>query len=302
MNAEHCMCIALFSYSSAVLCFCLCSQTGANKGLGYLVVSMLARSDPHLTVLLGSRNAANGAASVAALNQPNVRALEIDVTRSDSVDAAVREVTNTYGGLDILCNNAGVFDKPKDNSGDVTTFDNTLPTNYFGLVETNEKFLPVLKPNGRIVNVASELGVAALKNMAPDLRNKFLEPNITVKEVGHKETAEECICMRRVLLIRVAFLVPFSSSPPQVTSLVHSFRDSCVRGTAKADGWAPSAYGVSKAAVINYTRALAKTVEKGITVAAVCPGWCRTDMGSQNASQEQRSRDTRRYAREVKKR
>jgi len=42
-------------------------------------------------------------------------------------------------------------------------------------------------------------------------------------------------------------------------------------------------YGMSKAAVNHYTKALA-AVEKDIVVAAMCPGWVQTDMGGANAA------------------
>ncbi|HEX4479581.1 MAG TPA: SDR family NAD(P)-dependent oxidoreductase, partial [Rudaea sp.] len=85
---------------------------------------------------------------------------------SKSIAAAVGEITRKHGRLDILINNAGVFiddgqKKPSEQSMDV--WRKTFDTNVFGLVETTDAFLPLLKKSdaGRIVNVSSVLGSIA---------------------------------------------------------------------------------------------------------------------------------------------
>ena len=52
-------------------------------------------------------------------------------------------------------------------------------------------------------------------------------------------------------------------------------------GTHAAHGWPSSMYGVSKLGEAALTRVLAAEVAKdGIFAAAICPGWCATDMSS----------------------
>lgn len=123
--------------------------TGANKGLGYFVASQLAGSDPHLTVLVGSRDAARGEEAVKAIKLPNVRPITIDVSSKSSIADAFEEVKKTYGGLDLLCNNAGIFIRGRDANADHAAIDETIAVNYRGALDMCHTFLPIIRQNGR---------------------------------------------------------------------------------------------------------------------------------------------------------
>jgi len=137
--------------------------TGANKGIGFETARQLGKQE--VTILIGARDAAKGEAAAARLRGEglDVRSLPLDVTETDSIRRAVDKVTQEFGRLDILINNAGVMvddqtKKVSEQSLDAwrTTFD----TNVFGLVATTQAFLPLLRKSaaGRIVNLSSILG------------------------------------------------------------------------------------------------------------------------------------------------
>ena len=68
-----------------------------------------------------------------------------------------------HGKLDILVNNAGIMadDADKGVSGQsIATWRKTFDTNLFGVIDTTQAFLPLLRKSdaGRIVNVSSLLG------------------------------------------------------------------------------------------------------------------------------------------------
>ncbi len=131
--------------------------TGANKGLGFHVARQLAEAG--LTVYLGARDAARGAAAVAGLAGLEVRAIAIDVTRADTLAAASAQL----GSLDILINNAGIAGLAGLAPPSQTTLEvlrEIYETNVFGVVATTNAFLPLLRksPSPRIVNVSSGLG------------------------------------------------------------------------------------------------------------------------------------------------
>jgi NAD(P)-dependent dehydrogenase (short-subunit alcohol dehydrogenase family) len=138
--------------------------TGANKGIGLETARQLAQQK-NITVLLGSRDLAKGEAAARELGKGglDVRALEIDVNESTSVQKAVAQVKRDFGRLDILINNAGVlvddYNK-KVSEQSLDTWRATFETNVFGLVTTTQAFLPLLRESdaGRIVNVSSILG------------------------------------------------------------------------------------------------------------------------------------------------
>jgi NAD(P)-dependent dehydrogenase (short-subunit alcohol dehydrogenase family) len=82
--------------------------TGANKGLGGEVVRELARKG--MNVYLGSRDRERGRQAAADFVRENlaVSVIELDVTDLASVARAAAQITNDYGHLDVLINNAGI--------------------------------------------------------------------------------------------------------------------------------------------------------------------------------------------------
>jgi NAD(P)-dependent dehydrogenase (short-subunit alcohol dehydrogenase family) len=137
--------------------------TGANKGLGFETARQLGKQG--ITVLIGSRDAARGAAAVATLTKEGItaHAIAIEVTNQASITAAAAEVATRFGKLDILINNAGVLDYAADTGVETTsieTFRRVFETNLFGLVAVTQAFLPLVKKSdaGRIVNLSSILG------------------------------------------------------------------------------------------------------------------------------------------------
>ena len=140
--------------------------TGANKGIGLETARQLGRQG--ITVLIGSRDPARGAAAVRDLAQDGIqaKAIQLEVTDAASIRSAADQVNSEHGRLDILINNAGILDYAAETGPQTTTiatFRRVFETNFFGLVAVTQAFLPLLKrsPAGRIVNLSSILGSIA---------------------------------------------------------------------------------------------------------------------------------------------
>ncbi|CAF1236755.1 unnamed protein product [Adineta steineri] len=134
--------------------------TGANKGIGFEITKQLAQKGIH--VLLGSRDEVRGKKAVEQLTAENlpVSLIIIDVTNQSTIDAAVNEVTNKYGHLDILINNSGVYAKePRPSELTVDDIRHNFDVNFFGAFSVTKAFLPLIRKStaGRIVNVSSGL-------------------------------------------------------------------------------------------------------------------------------------------------
>src|SRR5271155_5553192 len=79
--------------------------TGASTGIGEAIARRLARAGAAIAVAdLNSEGAAEVAQSIGGGSFP----VPIDITRSDSVNAAVAEVLSRTGRIDVLVNNAGI--------------------------------------------------------------------------------------------------------------------------------------------------------------------------------------------------
>jgi NAD(P)-dependent dehydrogenase (short-subunit alcohol dehydrogenase family) len=143
--------------------------TGANKGIGLEISRNLANAG--CTVLLGARNVNRGQRAATQLQQAglrDVRFIELDVTKQDTITAAARHIENQYGHLDILLNNAGVNLRGDGLPGaaDFGTVQKVFDTNFFGALRVVQTMLPLLRksPAGRIVNVSSGLGSLAFNS------------------------------------------------------------------------------------------------------------------------------------------
>lgn len=144
--------------------------TGANKGIGRETARRLAELG--MTVLIGARDRARGAAAVDALRETSrdVHLVLLDVASEPSVARAAADVTERFGRLDVLVNNAGIArgaGSPSNQS--LEAMRDIFATNVLGPVAVVQAFLPLLQrsPAARIVNVSSAVGSLTLAS-APD--------------------------------------------------------------------------------------------------------------------------------------
>lgn len=136
--------------------------TGANKGIGFEVARAIAKSG--YVVFLGARNPTTGREAAVTLmsERLDVRFVELDVTRMETISAAAERIQAEFGKLDVLVNNAGIAD-PHDgppSRANVDAIERVLRTNFVGAVAMAQAVLPLLRKSdsGRIVNVSSDLG------------------------------------------------------------------------------------------------------------------------------------------------
>ncbi len=138
--------------------------TGAASGLGAALADAFeARGDRVLrTDVRGERGLETG------LRPSSTAVLGLDITSDDDWAAALAHVEETWGGLDVLVNNAGVAGGGRL---DVATHDEwqwIFDINLFGMVRGLRTFVPMLKQqgSGALVNVASLAGLVHPAGMA----------------------------------------------------------------------------------------------------------------------------------------
>lgn len=136
--------------------------TGGNRGIGLEICRQLAARGAQ--VVLTARNAEAGEAAVKKLAAQNLAAQfhALDVTDSASVAGLRDWLDRTFGRLDVLVNNAGIFSKDDGSGLDVKleTVRTTFETNTLGALHLSQALAPLLKRSGagRIINVSSGLG------------------------------------------------------------------------------------------------------------------------------------------------
>lgn len=130
--------------------------TGGASGIGEATCKELARAGAQ--VIIGDINLEQ--AKLLAESLGNATPLHLDVTKRDSIEAAVA----TLGKLDILVNNAGIA-----SVGDITKiepeeFDRVMEVNVKSVYLVTRAFLPLLlASHGCIVNIGSVAGQVGIK-------------------------------------------------------------------------------------------------------------------------------------------
>lgn len=141
--------------------------TGANKGIGLEVAKQLAQKG--FFVYLGSRNEESGVAAAEMLKAEgiiNVEAVQLDVTKQNSIDAARKQIEEKTGVLDVLVNNAGISGGFPQSalSATMDQFKTVYETNVFGVIAVTQAFIDLLKKAAepRIVNVSTAMASISL--------------------------------------------------------------------------------------------------------------------------------------------
>jgi len=129
--------------------------TGGGSGIGFEIAKLL--SNKNNKVIITGRSEDRLQKAAAQLN--NVSYIATDVNSESDVDNIVKRVTNEFGGLDILINNAGAanYYKLGDGSDNYSQAAEEIQTNYLSIIRITDKLLPLLRASkeAAIVNVSS---------------------------------------------------------------------------------------------------------------------------------------------------
>jgi len=128
--------------------------TGTSKGLGRaLAETVLEQGD---TVVLTARNP-ELIQDLAASFPENTLAVQLDVTKPEEIQAAVKQATAKFGRIDVLVNNAGYGILGAIEEVSNAEVRRQFETNFFGVLEVLRTVLPYMRQqgSGHIVNISS---------------------------------------------------------------------------------------------------------------------------------------------------
>jgi 3-oxoacyl-[acyl-carrier protein] reductase len=148
--------------------------TGSSRGIGAATLSAFhaagATAVLHYWDDPGGENRRDAAAAAAEWRaRPGAAAVHLvpaDVRDAGQVEAMMKQVQSTCGGLDVLVNNAGIL---KDRTLKKMTLDEwtaVLQTNLTGVFHSCKYGAEILRDGGRIVNVASVAGLIGFPGQA----------------------------------------------------------------------------------------------------------------------------------------
>lgn len=132
--------------------------TGAARGIGRAFAEAYVREGAQ--VVIGDVNLPAAEAAAAAIG-PGAHAIHLDVTDQASIDAGVAESVRRTGGIDILVNNAAVFDMAPLAEIPRASYDRLYAINVAGtlfMMQALARHMIERGRGGRIINMASQAG------------------------------------------------------------------------------------------------------------------------------------------------
>jgi NAD(P)-dependent dehydrogenase (short-subunit alcohol dehydrogenase family) len=134
--------------------------TGASSGIGK--AAALALVEAGYDVVGTSRDASKAAPL------RGVTFLDLDVADDDSVTAAVGQVIDRFGRIDVLVNNAGFGAGGAAEESSMAQDQRVFDINVFGVIRMTKAVLPHMRAqrSGRIVNISSIVGFIPVPYMA----------------------------------------------------------------------------------------------------------------------------------------
>lgn len=222
--------------------------TGANQGLGRaLVEGLTARMNENDLVLLTGRShqrvtEAAREAGRSPCARARVEGRVLDVTDTEAITRLAEDLRARYGGVDVVMSNAVARLLPGEPQAERA--DEFIDVSNTATHAVLRAFVPVLRPRGRLLVVASSLGT-----------------------LGHLDS-------------RLHHLFD-GASLDQVEYAVESWRRAVHNRTAQEAGWPVWLNVPSKVAQVAAVRAVAATrrdrdLADGTLIAAVCPGMVDT--------------------------
>ncbi|RXG69488.1 Carbonyl reductase [NADPH] 3 [Armadillidium vulgare] len=230
--------------------------TGSNKGIGFGIVKDLCKKFDGL-VYLTSRDESRGKAAVEALKKDGLTPQfhQLDISDEGSVKRFVDYLKTTYGGVDVVVNNAATAFKMDATEPFHVQAKETLKVNYFDTKNFCNAIFPILRPHGRVVNVSSSAGHLSRINgkepNASNLRKKLSSTSLTENDLD---------------------------------GLMNDFISSTKDGNWSEKGWPNSTYVVSKVGLSALTRIQQRSFDadsrEDLIVNSCHPGYVDTDMTS----------------------
>jgi len=151
--------------------------TGGGSGIGLAIARALAASGWQVTV--AGRNKEKLQAAATAIHGAHFEAF--DVTDAEAVRAAVRDVQEARGPVQLLVNSAGgASSAPFEKTG-AEAWRHAIDLNLMGTVHSIQAVLPRMKETGwgRIVNVASTAGLTGYRYVSAYVASKHAVVGLT---------------------------------------------------------------------------------------------------------------------------
>lgn len=149
--------------------------TGAASGIGRAMATRLAAEGMKVVLADVEIESLRKTAGALEAQGREVLMVQTDVSQADSVSALAEQTVDAFGGVHVLCNNAGVFAAGPSWEAPISDYEWVFGVNVWGVLHGLRSFVPIMLEGGEeghIVNTASMAAVTVAPLTAPYYMSK----------------------------------------------------------------------------------------------------------------------------------
>lgn len=144
----------------------VCIVTGAESGIGNATATRFAEEGAIVFGLGLDQTQGLSWQQDQQEKKRQVTFLKVDVSNQSEVKEAIEQIVKGQNRIDVLVNNAGVFDYHKIEDLTEDTWDRVMAVNVKSMYLTSKYCIPAMRPNGgAIINIASVHAFATMDSV-----------------------------------------------------------------------------------------------------------------------------------------
>ncbi|XP_063548116.1 3-oxoacyl-[acyl-carrier-protein] reductase FabG-like [Cydia strobilella] len=166
--------------------------TGGNSGIGKAIAIHFSKEKAKVVIIGRTKATIDAVKDICTANSGNeAMGIQADISKDADVEMIVNKVTETYGRLDVLVNNAGVFITDNIFTATMENFDAHINTNLRGNFNLTRLFVPLLiKAQGNVINISGAEAVKYVEGLLTESLSKAAAQLLTkyvAYELGPKK-------------------------------------------------------------------------------------------------------------------
>ncbi len=172
--------------------------TGSSRGIGAGMITAFGQRGAQCAVTYvadaDGRNKADAERVAAGLR--SARIVQCDIANPEQVIAMIKSVQEQFGGLDILVNNAGILQDRSIKKMTLDEWERVLRVNLTGAFNCIQQAIPILRSDGRIVNISSvsgQLGFFGQANYASSKAGLIALTKVTARELAKNQITANAV-------------------------------------------------------------------------------------------------------------
>ncbi|HTD88376.1 MAG TPA: 3-oxoacyl-ACP reductase FabG [Candidatus Binatia bacterium] len=165
--------------------------TGSSRGIGAGMITTFGQRGARCVVTYVQDNAGQNKADAerVAAGLRHASVMQCNVADPEQVVAMMKNIQQEFGGLDILVNNAGILQDRSLKKMSLQEWENVLRVNLTGAFNCIQQAIPVLRSQGRIVNISSvsgQLGFFGQANYASSKAGLMALTKVAARELARQ--------------------------------------------------------------------------------------------------------------------